>query len=112
MYMPYDRYKFESNSQRAACRGGAATRCICHMIDTSLKAIHNVRLRISSLEVMYMPYDRYKFESNSQLVLFVGRHLKGCICHMIDTSLKAIHNVCTVPEITVTDVYAICEIQV
>ena len=36
------------------------------MLDTSLKAIHNVRCIAGHRSKMSMPYARYKFESNSQ----------------------------------------------
>ena len=39
---------------------------MCHLLDTSLKAIHNTT-RVAILQFrMYMPFVRYKFESNSQ----------------------------------------------
>ena len=71
MYMPYVRYKFESNSQHFDEQLLATGRCICHMLDTSLKAIHNESLLRVVRGVMYMPYVRYKSESNkSKINLF------------------------------------------
>ena len=57
---------------------------------------------------MYMPYVRYKFESNSQQVTKVGEQALRCICHMLDTSLKAIHNMVQRGQGMERDVYAIC----
>ena len=57
---------------------------------------------------MYMPFVRYKFESNSQP--FAGLAPQGvrCICHLLDTSLKAIHNWDVLMLGRTVDVYAIC----
>ena len=41
MFVPLHRYKFESNSQRSGRTSRTVCRCLCHYIDTSLKAIHN-----------------------------------------------------------------------
>ena len=55
-----------------------------------------------------MPFVRYKFESNSQPAELGLRGLDGCICHLLDTSLKAIHNQVEVINWRDRDVYAIC----
>ena len=55
-----------------------------------------------------MPYARYKYESNSQLVESVSVESLGCKCHMLDTSLKAIHNKPSDTYWATADVYAIC----
>ena len=79
--MPLHRYKFESNSQR---------------------------LRIqSNVNQMFMPLHRYKFESNSQRINGDAVTLEGCLCHYIDTSLKAIHNRRGLSVRTCLDVFAI-----
>ena len=57
---------------------------------------------------MYMPYVRYKFESNSQHLKLGDEAEVGCICHMLDTSLKAIHNATAIGVVRSMDVYAIC----
>ena len=43
---------------------------------------------------MYYQIQRYKFESNSQLVLQLILLLNWCIIKYKDTNLKAIHNEC------------------
>ena len=78
------------------------------MLDTSLKAIHNYPRLAELRYTMYMPYVRYKFESNSQLEVVAVREVHGCICHMLDTSLKAIHNMVQRGQGMERDVYAIC----
>ena len=55
-----------------------------------------------------MPYVRYKFESNSQQCEHGAQLFHRCICHMLDTSLKAIHNIPIGAVLTILDVYAIC----
>ena len=92
MFMPLHRYKFESNSQHDDSRGLLRIGCLCHYIDTSLKAIHNTWRNATTTAAMFMPLHRYKFESNSQHVCELALKRLGCLCHYIDTSLKAIHN--------------------
>ena len=103
MYTPCDRYKFESNSQRWSPRAAGSRGCIRHVIDTGLKAIHNRSALTSDSSLMYVPCDRYKFESNSQPLMHTERVDK----HVIDTSLKAIHNLLTLYLSANQDVYAI-----
>ena len=93
MVMPLHRYKFESNSQPDYTEMCKKTRWLCHYIDTSLKAIHNTCNKWDSIIPMVMPLHRYKFESNSQQPCSVCRAWYGWLCHYIDTSLKAIHNI-------------------
>ena len=54
-----------------------------------------------------MPLHRYKFESNSQHCIDKSDEYKGCLCHYIDTSLKAIHNDAERGHQAERDVYAI-----
>ena len=56
---------------------------------------------------MFMPLHRYKFESNSQLRLGGSCRRARCLCHYIDTSLKAIHNTTAAARTGFMDVYAI-----
>ena len=62
------RYKFESNSQPPPISGGSPWRCLLSCKDTNLKAIHNSEGVVPQREQMSTVLQRYKFESNSQLV--------------------------------------------
>ena len=117
LYYPIQRYKFESNSQRAAVLAILSPGCIIRYKDTNLKAIHNARHHALRLCRLYYPIQRYKFESNSQHAPFVSvlfvvvlsdtkiqiwkqfttydanlGYGGGCIIRYKDTNLKAIHN--------------------
>ncbi|MBO6251198.1 MAG: hypothetical protein J6N71_07615, partial [Muribaculaceae bacterium] len=43
--------------------------CLCQCKDTNLKAIHNSVAHGAAATELFMPMQRYKFESNSQLFL-------------------------------------------
>ncbi len=43
--------------------------------------------------VLYSVYQRYNFESNLQLVIYLFVLLQSCIRYIKDTILKAIYNV-------------------
>ena len=92
LFMPMQRYKFESNSQPNIAQGGSVQCCLCQCKDTNLKAIHNNIWLYSSLCWLFMPMQRYKFESNSQQVAPRLWWSVGCLCQCKDTNLKAIHN--------------------
>ena len=99
--------------------------CVIRYKDTNLKAIHNAvssevagqqavssdtKIQIwkqftTSLRSLFWrsllchPIQRYKFESNSQLIKTSARKLGCCVIRYKDTNLKAIHN-SIVPEVS------------
>ena len=116
--LPCQRYKIESNSQ-LTFRSGWRKRCrFYHVKDTKLKAIHNCLIEIVFfVEVGFtmskiqnwkqfttmpfevpsnfssvLPCQRYKIESNSQLIINYLLHRHRRFYHVKDTKLKAIHN--------------------
>ena len=66
--------------------------CITRYKDTNLKAIHNRLCRNGSGDGLYYSIQRYKFESNSQLLAISLVIFISCITRYKDTNLKAIHN--------------------
>ena len=99
LFMPMQRYKFESNSQLPARRTSWPSRCLCQCKDTNLKAIHNSLQFLRQREPLFMPMQRYKFESNSQPFVSTLQRLTRCLCQCKDTNLKAIHNrICRCPK--------------
>ena len=123
---PIQRYKFESNSQRAVYCINAGCRCVIRYKDTNLKAIHNApactscswgavssdtKIQIwkqftttSGSETFWNqlchPIQRYKFESNSQRISRAWSLKNGCVIRYKDTNLKAIHNMITLNKLT------------
>ena len=114
----FQRYKFESNSQRRNGRYRDFLRCCQYFKDTNLRAIHNTpplyvpaflgvvsisKIQIweqfttrreqamSVIEVLSV-FQRYKFESNSQHKLSCLHRLPRCCQYFKDTNLRAIHN--------------------
>ena len=118
LYLPRQRYNFESNSQQWRNRLILIWCCICRVKDTILKAIHNnpvlfddkehavfaaskiqfwkqfttVQLWGRPIWELYLPRQRYNFESNSQHFMSEDEACLCCICRVKDTILKAIHN--------------------
>ena len=117
LYYLIQRYKFESNSQPSVkssstisvvlsdtkiqiwkqfttlpLRGCKQNSCIIWYKDTNLKAIHNRDSRLVSSSSLYYLIQRYKFESNSQLIDKKLQKRIRCIIWYKDTNLKAIHN--------------------
>ena len=86
------RYKIESNSQLEKCGSIVSVSCVLHCKDTKLKAIHNSVKRITALSKLCFTLQRYKIESNSQLLVGPSRLVRCCVLHCKDTKLKAIHN--------------------
>ena len=112
------RYKIESNSQLLIFIRHFFISCVSHCKDTKLKAIHNVPLVIAKVgvvvfhtakiqnwkqfttngytfwysEQLCFTLQRYKIESNSQLLVGPSRLVRCCVLHCKDTKLKAIHN--------------------
>jgi len=112
------RYKIESNSQQDGRAPSTPCRCCSKSKDTKLKAIHNYfDVLVSSFRVvvqrakiqnwkqfttnstllsehnrLLFKEQRYKIESNSQLIS-ITYHISDCCCSKSkDTKLKAIHN--------------------
>ena len=137
MFPIFQRYNFESNSQRMGLQGCVANRCFRYFKDTILKAIHNCSCAgwggapdvsdISKIQfwkqfttpaftdlsegVMFPIFQRYNFESNSQL-FSVGRVSEPrCFRYFKDTILKAIHNLWDYLHLPVIDVSDISKIQ-
>ena len=118
LFLICQRYKFESNSQPKACDHAVTVRCFWYVKDTNLKAIHNHRLSMmpsgrvvsdmSKIQIwkqfttggawecgragLFLICQRYKFESNSQLVTSNRNEAVCCFWYVKDTNLKAIHN--------------------
>ena len=137
LYLPRQRYNFESNSQRSSLTQTTPKGCICRVKDTILKAIHNDHQRTYPLifavfaaskiqfwkqfttrpakescpMTLYLPRQRYNFESNSQRSSFTQMTPKGCICRVKDTILKAIHNYMNITSLTLLAVFAASKIQ-
>ena len=138
LYYSIQRYKFESNSQQLSTWWLSQLGCITRYKDTNLKAIHNsiseiasargvvlldTKIQIwkqfttvawcaASMQWLYYSIQRYKFESNSQLVSRTVQALRGCITRYKDTNLKAIHNVHCRPFARVTVVLLDTKIQI
>ena len=118
LYYLIQRYKFESNSQHSQHQHNQRPCCIIWYKDTNLKAIHNpceacalspfVVLSDTKIQIwkqfttqllcrlgrylLYYLIQRYKFESNSQLLICHHLFCHRCIIWYKDTNLKAIHN--------------------
>ena len=92
LYYQIQRYKFESNSQLPHNIVIRFNGCITRYKDTNLKAIHNDGTMEQYATRLYYQIQRYKFESNSQLVLSMRKNHQRCITRYKDTNLKAIHN--------------------
>ena len=116
--LPMQRYKFESNSQHIAFKWRYVRGCVYLCKDTNLKAIHNHRnvetdrgtvvFTYAKIQIwkqfttcaqmalvhlwLCLPMQRYKFESNSQLITCCHNILCCCVYLCKDTNLKAIHN--------------------
>ena len=112
------RYKIESNSQQPIKSKPTPLGCVSHCKDTKLKAIHNkfntctlnqivvfhtAKIQnwkqftteivgISISERLCFTLQRYKIESNSQLIRRYMVLQVRCVSHCKDTKLKAIHN--------------------
>ncbi len=67
--LPMQRYKFESNSQLEFLSGSMPWCCAYLCKDTNLKAIHNHQNILTIMMWLCLPMQRYKFESNSQLII-------------------------------------------
>ena len=138
LFMPMQRYKFESNSQQKHKKKGPAKGCLCQCKDTNLKAIHNAAKWSTAADsvvyanakiqiwkqfttyealmgmatALFMPMQRYKFESNSQQPARCARLAVGCLCQCKDTNLKAIHNSVAHGASATEVVYANAKIQI
>ncbi len=98
--LPMQRYKFESNSQRASAKDAVPNRCAYLCKDTNLKAIHNETFEVFPSSKLCLPMQRYKFESNSQHIKYRFTSKWGCAYLCKDTNLKAIHNSdCNIEEL-------------
>ena len=90
--LPMQRYKFESNSQQKEKKEKIIISCVYLCKDTNLKAIHNVPGELAEAWRLCLPMQRYKFESNSQLIIVTLLGKWSCVYLCKDTNLKAIHN--------------------
>ncbi len=132
------RYKFESNSQLSSRAKLRHNRCAIHCKDTNLKAIHNwiATHRGGWVDVQYTAkiqiwkqfttqyacrrqerwmcntLQRYKFESNSQLIAQAAADGSRCAIHCKDTNLKAIHNTSILMAVQSRDVQYTAKIQI
>ena len=118
LYLPMQRYKFESNSQHYESKVVGKRSCVYLCKDTNLKAIHNLIHLVCPLRTVVftyakiqiwkqftthedkyvylyqlcLPMQRYKFESNSQHDSARSEEHGSCVYLCKDTNLKAIHN--------------------
>ena len=92
LYSVWQRYNFESNLQPFAFNSSIVSGCIQYDKDTILKAIYNTIKSDISTNLLYSVWQRYNFESNLQLVLWLFVIGVCCIQYDKDTILKAIYN--------------------
>ena len=92
LYFIYQRYNFESKSQRARRNYGHCLSCISYTKGTILKANHNTAAGMPSNRKLYFIYQRYNFESKSQLWQSYICSWYCCISYTKGTILKANHN--------------------
>ena len=112
LFMPMQRYKFESNSQPEP-----AVIAIWQVVYANAKIQiwkQFTTTVIVSLFVilLFMPMQRYKFESNSQRVTSLRDIMACCLCQCKDTNLKAIHNSGMSLANSLQVVYANAKIQI
>ena len=86
--------------------------CLCQCKDTNLKAIHNTVNSHAIVKQLFMPMQRYKFESNSQPDSISNFTSLCCLCQCKDTNLKAIHNFTAASPLVIDVVYANAKIQI
>ena len=68
MFQTYQRYNFESKSQREVLLEIAQPGCFRPTKDTILRANHNAKLVVMLKKQVFQTYQRYNFESKSQLI--------------------------------------------
>ena len=68
------------------------TRCFRPIKDTILKANHNTEAVRGGVTMVFQTYQRYNFESKSQLPYFIKHQNERCFRPIKDTILKANHN--------------------
>ena len=106
------RYKFESNSQQITSTHSFATVVYANAKIQIWKQFTTSQRQAHLWLMLFMPMQRYKFESNSQLQNLFKSWRYSCLCQCKDTNLKAIHNWRTVFPTTRTVVYANAKIQI
>ena len=92
LYFIYQRYNFESKSQHISYTYHQFFSCISYTKGTILKANHNQRWLEHNAIGLYFIYQRYNFESKSQLYYWPKFANLGCISYTKGTILKANHN--------------------
>ena len=91
--LPMQRYKFESNSQQINLRKVQKLVVFTYAKIQIWKQFTTWTAFVSYLEVLCLPMQRYKFESNSQQTLHRHHTSPCCVYLCKDTNLKAIHNI-------------------
>ena len=92
LYDVYQRYNFESKSQRFWIVFTSIAGCMTYIKDTILKANHNHTWSYFFEIRLYDVYQRYNFESKSQHSFLITLKRLGCMTYIKDTILKANHN--------------------
>ena len=113
------RYKFETNSQLSMPLAVLIARCFQYFKDTNLRPIHNslsslheikhVVSNTSKIQIwdqfttvalcrgqssrLFPILQRYKFETNSQLLSYIFLLYPSCFQYFKDTNLRPIHNI-------------------
>ena len=92
VFQTYQRYNFESKSQLLSCARLLTVGCFRPIKDTILKANHNFNTTGIIGNKVFQTYQRYNFESKSQLVPRLINSVNRCFRPIKDTILKANHN--------------------
>ena len=92
MFPIFQRYNFESKSQRMNDFSKEIQGCFRYFKDTILKANHNFRLLILRGSKLFPIFQRYNFESKSQQERTFSFFAQSCFRYFKDTILKANHN--------------------
>ena len=92
VFQTYQRYNFESKSQPFEISKSQFVRCFRPTKDTILRANHNKAEASVGIYRVFQTYQRYNFESKSQLHRPYSKYTKGCFRPTKDTLLRANHN--------------------
>ena len=138
MFILFQRYEFESKSQRGGTTACCKPRCLSYFKDTNLKANHNFRCvllgkilgvyPISKIRIwkqittmdgltrgqneVFILFQRYEFESKSQPLPRCLRVFARCLSYFKDTNLKANHNSAISTSLRCLGVYPISKIRI
>ncbi len=77
VFILFQRYEFESKSQQKRPSGLSITRCLSYFKDTNLKANHNYQGVGFNFDLVFILFQRYEFESKSQLMMGATLNIQG-----------------------------------